>query len=78
MFVDTRRGVDISVVNKGTPTFVAALIIVTLVIASDAPVVFLALVSVRAVVVFAGVDCRCGRFRKLKTGKTPNNRHPAI
>ena len=78
LFVITRRVVGIAVVNKGTPTLVAALIIVTLVFTSDAPVVSLALVSVRAVVVFAGVDCGCGRFRKLKRGKTPNNRHPAI
>ena len=66
LFVITRRGVGIAVVNKGTPTLVAALIIVTLVFASDAPVASLALVSVRAVVVFAGVHCGCGRVREVK------------
>ena len=74
MFVNTRRRVDIAVVNKGTPTLVAALIIVTLVIASDALAVSLPLVSVRAVVIFAGVHCGCaGGFWRLKTGKTSNN-----
>ena len=68
MFVNTRRRVDIAVVNKGTSsTLVAALIIVTLlVIASDAVVVSLALVSVRAVVIFAGVHCGCGRVSEVK------------
>ena len=65
-FVITRRGVGIAVVNKGTPTLVAALIIVTLVFASDAPVASLALVSVRAVVVFSGVHCGCGRVPDVK------------
>ena len=66
LFVTTRRGVDIAVVNKGTPTLVAALIIVTLVFASDASVASLALVSVRAVVVLAGVHCGRGRVRDVK------------
>ena len=66
MFVITNRRVDIAVVNKGTPTLVAALIIVTLVIASDALVVSLPLVSVRAVVIFAGVHCGCGRVPEVK------------
>ena len=68
MFVNTRRRVDIAVVNKGTPsTLVAALIIVTLlVIASDALGVSLALVFVRAVVIFAGVHCGCGRVSEVK------------
>ena len=66
LFVITTRGVDIAVVNKGAPTLVAALIIVTLVFASDAPVASLALVSVRAVVVFAGVHCGCARVRGVK------------
>ena len=62
----TRRGVDIAVANKITPTLVAALIITTLVIASDTPVVCLALVSVRAVVIFAGVHCGYGRVPEVK------------
>ena len=66
LFVITTRGIDIAVVNKGTPTLVAALIIVTLVFANDAPVASLALVSVRAVVVFAGVHCGCGRVPDVK------------
>ena len=66
MFVITNRRVDIAVVNKGTPTLVAALVIVTLVIASDPLVVSLPLVSLRAVVIFAGVHCGCGRVPEVK------------
>ena len=73
LFVITRRGVDIAVVNKGTPTLVAALIIITLVFASDAPVASLALVSVRAVVVFAGVHCGCGRVPDVKNRQNFKN-----
>ena len=73
LFVITRRGGDITVVNKGTPTLVAALIIVTLVFASDASVASLALVSVRAVVVLAGVHCECGRVRDVKNRQNLTN-----
>ena len=73
LFVITRRGVDIAVVSKGTPTLVAALIIITLVFASDAPVASLALVSVRAVVVFAGLHCERGRVREVKNRQNLKN-----
>ena len=73
LFVITRREVDIAVVSKGTPTLVAALIIITLVFASDAPVASLALVSVRAVVVFAGLHCGCGRIREVKNRQNLKN-----
>ena len=44
--------------KDSTPTPVAALIIVAVVLAGDGIVVILVIVAVRAFVVFAGINCR--------------------